>query len=108
VWLAAAAISRSDRRILKGKYDIALFTYETFLGLALNSRQLLASIGLVVLDEAQFLADPGRGITVELLLTHLISSRNRGIRPQLICLSAVIGGIRRAWCSRKLFLKGYF
>ena len=55
--------------ILNGKYDIAFFTYETFLGLALNSRNLLAQIGLVVLDEAQFLADPGRGITVELLLT---------------------------------------
>jgi helicase len=78
--------------ILKGKYDIAFFTYETFLGLALNSRNLLAQIGLVVLDEAQFLADRGRGITVELLLTHLISSRSRGIHPQLICLSAVIGG----------------
>jgi helicase len=78
--------------ILRGKYDIAFFTYETFLGLALSNAYLLSQIGIVVLDEAQFIADPHRGITVELLLTCLVSARSRGVNPQLLCLSAVIGG----------------
>ena len=78
--------------ILRGKYDIAFFTYETFLSLALSARHILHQIGLVVLDEAQFLSDEHRGITVELLLTLLVTARASGINPQLICLSAVIGG----------------
>jgi hypothetical protein len=78
--------------ILRGKYDIAFFTYETFLSLALNARHILHQIGLVILDEAQFLSDAHRGITVELLLTLLLNARASGIAPQLICLSAVIGG----------------
>jgi helicase len=78
--------------ILRGKYDIAFFTYETFLSMALNARHVLHQIGLVALDEAQFLSDPHRGITVELLLTLLVSIRASGLNPQLVCLSAVIGG----------------
>lgn len=77
--------------ILRGKYDIAFFTYETFLGLAVASPYMLAQIGLVVVDEAQFITDERRGIIVELLLTNLISARARGIEPQILCLSAVIG-----------------
>jgi replicative superfamily II helicase len=77
--------------ILRGKYDIAFFTYETFLGLAVAFPYLLSQIGLVVVDEAQFITDARRGIIVELLLTNLISARRRGVAPQIICLSAVIG-----------------
>jgi helicase len=79
--------------VIRGKYDLALLTYEMFLNLAVSNPWLLPAIGLVVLDEAQFITDPGRGITVELLLTYLLASRERGIQPQLIALSAVIGNI---------------
>ena len=48
---------------------------------------------MVVLDEAQFIADPNRGITVELLLTNLLAAREKGVCPQLITLSAVIGNL---------------
>jgi helicase len=78
---------------VRGKYDLALLTYEMFLGLALSNPSLLNQIGLVVLDEAQFIADPKRGITVELLLTYLLAARERGVSPQLIALSAVIGDV---------------
>lgn len=61
--------------IIRGKYDLALLTYEMFLNLAVSSPTLLPAIGLVVLDEAQFVTDPGRGISVELLLTYLLASR---------------------------------
>jgi replicative superfamily II helicase len=77
--------------ILRGKYDIAFFTYETFLGLVVASPYMLTQIGLVVVDEAQFITDERRGIIVELLLTNLIGARSRGVAPQIVCLSAVIG-----------------
>ena len=55
-----------------------------------------------LLDEAQFITDPLRGITVELLLTYLLAARERDIKPQLIALSAVIGDINDfdGWLSR--------
>jgi replicative superfamily II helicase len=79
--------------LLRGKYDIALLTYEMFLNLAATNPAVLNSVGLVVVDEAQFITDPNRGITVELLLTSLLASRERGICPQLLALSAVIGDV---------------
>ncbi|MDD5043702.1 MAG: caspase family protein [Patescibacteria group bacterium] len=78
---------------VSGKYDIALLTYEMFLNLAIGNPWVLNNIGLIVIDEAQFIADPNRGIVVELLLTYLLTSREKGIQPQVIALSAVIGGI---------------
>jgi len=78
---------------VKGQYDIALLTYEMFLGLSVAMPALLSKIGLVVLDEAQFITDPTRGIGVELLLTNLLAARVRGVEPQIVALSAVIGDI---------------
>lgn len=78
---------------LKGQYDVAMLTYEMFLGLLVAMPTLLSKIGLVVLDEAQFIIDPKRGIGVELLLTNLITARKRGIEPQIVALSAVIGDV---------------
>ncbi|MEM6839981.1 MAG: DEAD/DEAH box helicase [Cyanobacteria bacterium P01_C01_bin.120] len=77
----------------KGQYDIALLTYEMFLGLSVAMPELLAKIGLVVLDETQFITDSTRGIAVELLLTNLLTARERGIEPQIVVLSAVIGNV---------------
>lgn len=79
--------------VLRGKYDIAFFTYEKFLALSLGAPHLLNQIGLVVLDEAQFITDAGRGMAVELLLTGLVAARRRGIAPQVLALSAVIGDV---------------
>ncbi|OEU66440.1 MAG: DEAD/DEAH box helicase [Desulfovibrio sp. S3730MH75] len=78
---------------IRGRYDIALLTYEMFLGLSIAVPASLNKIGLLVLDEAQFIADPTRGINVELLLTNLISAHDRGVEPQIVALSAVIGAI---------------
>lgn len=78
---------------VRGRYDLALLTYEMFLNLLVANSHVLNQIGLVVLDEGQFIADPGRGITVELLLTYILAARKRGVVPQLIVLSAVIGEV---------------
>ncbi|HEY4241976.1 MAG TPA: DEAD/DEAH box helicase [Kofleriaceae bacterium] len=72
----------------RGKYDIAVLTYEMFLNLILGQRRAASYIGVVVLDEAQFVTDPSRGIVVELLLTLL---RRRDAELQIVALSAVIG-----------------
>lgn len=76
---------------MRGKYDLALLTYEMFLQLVVGNPFVLNQLGLVVVDEAQFITDPTRGIAVELLLTFLLSAREKGVSPQLITLSAVIG-----------------
>ena len=79
--------------VLRGKYDIAFFTYEKFLALALAYPHVLSRMGLVVVDEAQFITVPDRGMNLELLLTFLLAQRQRGVAPQLIALSAVIGNV---------------
>lgn len=81
--------------VLNGKFDFAFFTYEKFLGMCVAFPHLLNQLGLVVLDEAQFITDPGRGMSVELILTNLLSARRRGVSPQLVALSAVIGDTNR-------------
>jgi replicative superfamily II helicase len=78
---------------VRGKYDLAVLTYEMFLNLVVGNPSVFQQIGLVVLDEAQFITDPTRGITVELLLTYLLMARERGVCPQLLALSAVIGQV---------------
>lgn len=77
----------------RGKYDIAILTYEMFLSLALSRRGAANHFGVVVLDEAQFITDPGRGIAVELLLTLMLGRRDAGASPQIVALSAVIGSV---------------
>jgi hypothetical protein len=79
--------------VLSGRYDLGFFTYETFLNLALSSPRLLNQLGLVVLDEGQFITDPTRGITVELIFALVLRARQRGVEPQLVVLSAVIGNL---------------
>jgi replicative superfamily II helicase len=76
---------------IRGKYDLALLTYEMYLQLVVGNPFTLANLGLIVIDEAQFITDPSRGISVELLLTFVLAARERGLSPQIIALSAVIG-----------------
>jgi len=78
---------------LSGRYDLGFFTYETFLNLALGSPRLMNQLGLIVVDEGQFITDPHRGITVELIFSLLLRARQRGVQPQLVVLSAVIGNL---------------
>jgi helicase len=75
------------------RYDLAILTFEMFLQLTVDRPDVLSSLGLVVLDEAQFITDPRRGINVELLLTLLLRARTRGTTLQLVALSAVISDV---------------
>lgn len=78
---------------LAGRYDLAILTFEMFLGLAVGLPHTLKRVGTIVLDEAQFITDPTRGISVELLLTLVLSGRSQAVRPQIVALSAVIGDV---------------
>ena len=92
--------------VLSGRYDLGFFTYETFLNLALGSPRLLRQLGLVVVDEAQFITNPHRGITVELILSLLLRCREQGITPQLVLLSAVLGNLNEfdRWLGLEVLL----
>jgi replicative superfamily II helicase len=77
--------------LLRGQYDVALLTYEKFAAIALTFPRVLAQAGVVVIDEAQMIADEGRGANLEFILTLLRMRRREGLEPQVIALSAVIG-----------------
>lgn len=79
--------------LLRGQFDIAVLTYETFARLALANPHLLRIISVIVIDEVQTLVDPGRGPNLELLLTLIKSRKDVGVEPQLIALSAVLGDL---------------
>ncbi|HZZ31429.1 MAG TPA: DEAD/DEAH box helicase [Phenylobacterium sp.] len=92
--------------VLRGKYDIAFFTYEKFLAMSLSAPHLLRQLGLVVIDEAQFITARDRGMSVELLLTNLVAARRQGVSPQLVALSAVIGATNglETWLGCRLLV----
>lgn len=77
--------------LLRGRYDIALLTYEKMAAIALTHPYVLEQVGTVVVDEVQMIADRGRGANLEFLLTLLRMRRLEGFEPQIVALSAVIG-----------------
>lgn len=89
---------------VKGQFDLAVLTFEMFLNLVVANPGILNQLGLIVLDEAQFVTDPNRGINIELLLTSVLTARERGVQPQVVALSAVIGDVNKfdAWLGLQL------
>lgn len=91
--------------LLRGRYDIALLTYEKFAARALTHPDVLEQVGTIVIDEVQMIADESRGANLEFLLTMLRMRRRDGLEPQMIALSAVIGdtnGMERWFGGRLL------
>lgn len=80
--------------LLRGQFDLALLTYETFSAIALGNPHMLDLAATVVVDEAQTLTDRSRGSNLEFLLTMLNNQRGRTGYPQIITLSAVVGDMR--------------
>lgn len=90
--------------LLRGRYDIALLTYEKFTAIALTYPHVLDQVGTIVIDEIQMIADENRGANLEFILTVLRMRRTEGVEPQLVALSAVIGdtnGLER-WLGARL------
>jgi ATP-dependent DNA helicase len=97
-------IADDNDALMRGKFDIALLTYERFTALAVTAPFLLRNVGLIVVDELQMIADEGRGANLEFLLTYLRAQRVIGVEPQLVALSAVIGDTNRfeQWLGARL------
>ena len=90
--------------LLRGRYDIALLTYEKFTAIALTNPHVLEQVGTIVIDEVQMIADESRGPNLEFIMTLLRMRRRDGLEPQVIALSAVIGdtnGLER-WLGGRL------
>jgi replicative superfamily II helicase len=77
--------------LLRGQFDLGIFTYEKFSGLILANPYLLRLISVVVVDEVQTIVDQSRGRELELLLTLIKTRQDEGIEPQIVALSAVLG-----------------
>lgn len=97
-------ISDDNDALMRGKFNIALLTYERFAAIAVAVPHILRQVGLVVIDEVQMITDQNRGANLEFLLTLLKAQRLIGIEPQLIALSAVIGGTNgfETWLNARL------
>lgn len=79
--------------LIRGRYDVALLTYEKFAAVLMSFPHVLGHAGVVVIDESQTLADNSRGANLEFLITLIRMRRREGLEPQLISLSAVIGDL---------------
>jgi helicase len=90
--------------LLRGRYDIALLTYEKFSAITLTNPHVLEQVGTIVIDEVQMIADQSRGANLEFILTLLWMRRLDGVEPQLIALSAVIGNTNglEGWLGGRL------
>ena len=93
-----------DRRIERGDFDLAIMIYEKFNRLLIKNMDILNSINLVVVDELQMIGDPCRGLTLELVLTKIKSSK---YSPQILGLSAVLKDPERlsSWLDCQLLLE---
>lgn len=99
-------ISTRDRRdndpdIRRGRFHIAVIVFEKMHALMVNCPTILRNVGLVVIDELQMLGDETRGPALEILLTKVLLATHK---PQIICLSAVLGNAKdlAAWLGATL------
>lgn len=89
---ATGGVRKQIGDLVSGSFEIAVTTYETFIGLHAAHPKLLDRVGVLVVDEIQNLLLPDRGPRLELLLTRLRKATRQGLQvPQLVGLSAVLG-----------------
>jgi len=65
---------------LSGRFDLAVFDLRDVSWLNSRGPAHIKKLGAIVLDEAQFITDPTRGISVELLLTLVLSAKSQGVQ----------------------------
>ena len=80
-------------------YDLIIVTSEKFDSLLRHGINWIESIGLVVADEVHLLNDPGRGPTLEVVLTRLRQFAD----PRILALSATINNYEELseWLNAK-------
>src|SRR6266571_7521146 len=93
-WGLKVAISTGDRTDFDDdllSYQVIIATYEKMNALLVRSAELIGDVGVVVIDELQNISDPNRGVTLEILLTRLVTGSPR---PQVVGLSATISNAK--------------
>lgn len=93
-----------DLQILEERYRLAITTFEKLDALLTSKPALVESVGLVVVDELQMIADPDRGGTLEILLAKLRRAKEP---PQIVGLSAVLERCEplAAWLGAQLVVE---
>lgn len=76
----------ADDLLLRGQFDVAFLTFEKFSAIILAKPELRDSLGVVVFDELQTIADSGRGHTLEMLLVQVRRWKKNSIWPQIVAL----------------------
>jgi helicase len=76
-----------DERIVNRRFHIAVIVYEKLHSLLVVNPKLMGDVGLVLVDELQYLFDEERGPILEVLLTRILMNPKQ---PQLVGLSAVL------------------
>ncbi|MFD9716102.1 DEAD/DEAH box helicase [Streptomyces sp. NPDC059076] len=78
-------------KLFKGSYELAILTYEKYIGLLSGHPHLLDPVGVLVVDEIHALALPERGPQLEMLFTWMKMRKRSAHVPQIVGLSAVLG-----------------
>jgi helicase len=93
---------QDDRRIIEGRFHLAVVIYEKMRSLLTIDKSWLAYLGACVVDEVHYLFNPTRGADLEMLLTRL------KLEPyiQLLGLSSVVQEEAVAdWLQAKLIVE---
>jgi helicase len=75
-----------DDLLIRGQFEVAFLTFEKFCAIISARPELRESLGLIVFDELQTIADEGRGHTLELLLVQVQRWRETSQWPQIVVL----------------------
>ncbi len=88
------------------EYDLIITTSEKFDSLIRHHASWLSSIGTIIVDEIHLLNDPGRGPTLEIILTILKRTLKN---VQVIGLSATIGNPKELaeWLGAELIIDSW-
>ncbi|MFJ1598477.1 DEAD/DEAH box helicase [Streptomyces sp. NPDC088261] len=78
-------------KLFKGDYQLAILTYEKYIGLLSGHPHLLDRVGVLVVDEIHALGLPERGPRLEMLFTWMKMRKRSAHVPQIVGLSAVLG-----------------
>ncbi|OLC63409.1 hypothetical protein AUH73_02295 [archaeon 13_1_40CM_4_53_4] len=103
-WGLKVAISTGDRTDFDNdllSYQVIIATYEKMNSLLVREPELIADVGVVVIDELQNISDQTRGVTLEILLTRLVDASPG---PQVVGLSATISNAKQVseWLDASL------
>ena len=90
-----------DERIEAGNFHIAVIVYEKLQALLVKKPSLLSEVGLILIDELQYITDEERGPALEILLTRILLAPDP---PQLVGLSAVLAKCEKLadWLKAKM------